>query len=211
MITPQHCPFKVESLEVWRGESCLFSELDFELGDGQAALVTGANGSGKTTFLRILAGMTLPASGAVTWLGTPVHRLDPLQRADIAYQGHLNGLKKELTVVENMTFDRRFWNGGQEPEEPLEELLEELRLNECRDRQVRYLSAGQRCRAALGCMRLKPAKLWLLDEPLTNLDGRGAELVAGWVTAHTAAGGLAVVATHQREQLVQTASVEIEL
>ena len=200
-------PFKVESLEVWRGESCLFSELDFEMGPGQAALVTGANGSGKTTLLRVLAGMALPAAGAVTWSGTPVNRLDPSQRADIAYQGHLDGLKKELTVAENMAFYSTFWSGRQEPEE----LLEELRLNECRDRQVRYLSAGQRCRAALGCMRLKPAKLWLLDEPLTNLDARGAELVAGWLTAHTTAGGLAVVATHQREQLVQAASVEIEL
>ena len=204
-------PFKVESLEVWRGESCLFAELDFQMGPGQAALVTGANGSGKTTLLRVLAGMTLPASGAVTWSSTLVHRLDPLQRAEIAYQGHLNGLKKELTVAENMTFYSRFWNGGQEPGELLEELLEELRLNECRDRQVRYLSAGQRCRAALGCMRLKPAKLWLLDEPLTNLDARGAELVAGWLTAHTNGGGLAVVATHQREQLVEAVSVEIEL
>ncbi len=211
MIKPQIRPFKVESLEVWRGESCLFAELDFQMGPGQAALVTGANGSGKTTLLRVLAGMTLPASGAVTWSGAPVHRLDPLQRAEIAYQGHLNGLKKELTVAENMTFYSRFWNGGQEPGELLEELLAELRLNECRDRQVRYLSAGQRCRAALGCMRLKPAKLWLLDEPLTNLDGRGAELVAGWLTAHTNAGGLAVVATHQREQLVEAVSVEIEL
>ncbi len=211
MIKPQIRPFKVESLEVWRGESCLFAELDFQMGPGQAALVTGANGSGKTTLLRVLAGMTLPASGAVTWSSTLVHRLDPLQRAEIAYQGHLNGLKKELTVAENMTFYSRFWNGGQEPGELLEELLEELRLNECRDRQVRYLSAGQRCRAALGCMRLKPAKLWLLDEPLTNLDARGAELVAGWLTAHTSAGGLAVVATHQREQLVEAVSVEIEL
>ena len=177
------------------------------MGPGQAALVTGANGSGKTTLLRVLAGMALPAAGAVIWSGTLVNRLDPLQRADIAYQGHLDGLKKELTVAENMAFYSTFWRGGQEPEE----LLEELRLNECRDRQVRYLSAGQRCRAALGCMRLKPAKLWLLDEPLTNLDARGAELVAGWLTAHTAAGGLAVVATHQRQQLIQAASVEIEL
>ena len=149
------------------------------MGPGQAALVTGANGSGKTTLLRVLAGMTLPASGAVTWSSTLVHRLDPLQRAEIAYQGHLNGLKKELTVAENMTFYSRFWNGGQEPGELLEELLEELRLNECRDRQVRYLSAGQRCRAALGCMRLKPAKLWLLDEPLTNLDARGGNSLRG--------------------------------
>ena len=205
---PQPRPsLRVESLEVWRGESCLFAELDFEMRPGQVALVTGPNGSGKTTLLRVLAGLAVPVAGTATWSGTPIHRLDAIQRADIAYQGHLDGLKKELTVAENLTFYRRFWNG----QPSLDELLEQLRLGECRDREVRYLSAGQRRRAALGCMRLKPAKLWLLDEPLTNLDTKGAELVAEWLTQHTAAGGFAVVATHQRGHLVQTASVEIEL
>lgn len=205
---PQIRPLlKAESLEVRRGESCLFAGLDFELQPGQAALVTGANGSGKTTLLRVLAGLTVPAAGVVTWSGTAVHRLVPPARADIAYQGHLDGLKKELTVTENLAFYRAFWSGSQS----IETLLEQLRLTACRDRQVRYLSAGQRRRAALACMRLKPAKLWLLDEPLTNLDAKGAELVADWLAEHTAAGGFAVVATHQRGQLVRTASVEIEL
>lgn len=208
-VSPTHTRPKLgaEALEVWRGESCLFTELDFELQPGQVALVVGANGSGKTTLLRVLAGLTVPAAGRVTWSGTAVHRLEPPGRGEIAYQGHLDGLKKELTVAENLDFYRTFWNGR----EPVDQLLEQLRLDACRDRQVRYLSAGQRRRVALGCMRLKRASLWLLDEPLTNLDTKGAELVADWLAAHTAAGGLAVVATHQPGHLVRTASVEIEL
>jgi len=198
---------RAESLEVWRGESCLFANLDFELHPGQAALVTGPNGSGKTTLLRVLAGLTVPVAGGVTWSGTPIHRLEPPGRSEITYQGHLDGLKKELTVTENLDFYRTFWSGR----EPIGPLLEQLRLNDCRHREVRYLSAGQRRRTALGCMRLKPARLWLLDEPLTNLDTKGAELVADWLEAHTAAGGIAVVATHQTGHLLRTASVEIGL
>ena len=128
-------------------------------------------------------------------------------RSKVTYQGHLDGLKKDLTVEENLDFYRAFWNSL----EPIDDLLEQLRLGDCRDRQVRYLSAGQRRRVALGCMRIKPAQLWLLDEPLTNLDRKGSLLVADWLAQHAAAGGLAVVATHQREHLIQSASIEIEL
>lgn len=198
---------RASALEIRRGEVCLLEDLGFEVFPGQTALVTGANGSGKTTLLRVLAGLSPPVAGTVTWRGEPVHRLEPPSRTGIAYQGHLDGLKKELTVGENLAFYRTFWGGSGDGEE----LLEELRLGPCRDREVRYLSAGQRRRAALACLKLKPARLWLLDEPLTNLDARGAELVAGWLRAHTAAGGLAVVATHQRSHLVDVASLEIEL
>ncbi len=198
---------RAESLDVWRGEACLFAGLSFELLPGQMALITGANGSGKTTLLRVLAGRTLPAGGSVSWSGAAVHRLAPETRSEISYQGHLDGLKKELTVRENLEFFREFWRG----QEPIDPLLEELRLSSCRDREVRYLSAGQRRRTALGCMWLKPARLWLLDEPLTNLDAKGGELVAAWLQRHTSTGGLAVVATHQPEQLGASASIEIEL
>ncbi len=196
-----------ESLEVWRGGVCLFEGLDFTLESGQVAIVSGANGSGKTTLLRVLSGMSRAADGSVTWRGEEIHRLDMENRLEITYQGHMDGLKKEFTVEENLQFYQEI-NDGQYP---LEDLLDELRLSPYRNRQVRYLSAGQRRRVALGCMKVKSAKLWLLDEPLTNLDARGAKLVSSWISEHANAGGLAVVATHQRESLIQTASIEIEL
>ncbi len=197
----------VTSLEVCRGETRLFRDLSFELQPGQTALVTGANGSGKTSLLRVLAGLAAPAAGRVDWSGTAVDRLAPETRAEIAYQGHLDGLKKELTVVENLEFCREFWNGRS----AIEPLLEQLRLSPCRHREIRRLSAGQRRRVALGCIRLKPAKLWLLDEPLTNLDSKGVAVVRQWLEEHAEAGGLAVVSSHDPDRLAPVASMEIGL
>ncbi len=197
----------VSSLEVWRGERRLFNDLSFELTPGQTALITGPNGSGKTSLLRVLAGLSVPAQGAVTWNGSSVSRLVPEHRATIAYQGHLVGLKKDLTVTENLEFYRALWAG----EGDIAPLLDELRLNEFADREIRYLSAGQRRRVALGCMRLRRARLWLLDEPLTNLDAAGAEVISAWLREHTAAGGTAVIATHQADRVDSVAAVEVEL
>ena len=198
---------KTESLEVWRGGACLFEGLNFTLEPGQVAIVSGANGSGKTTLLRVLSGMNRPAGGNVTWRGEKIHCLDLEHRLEITYQGHTDGLKKEFTVKENLQFYQSISDG----KKPLEKLLDELRLSPYRNREVRYLSAGQRRRVALGCMKVRCSKLWLLDEPLTNLDAKGTKLVSYWISEHANAGGLAVIATHQRESLIQTASIEIEL
>ena len=197
----------VSSLEVWRGERRLFGDLSFELRSGQVALITGPNGAGKTTLLRMLAGLSVPFGGDVTWDGTPVQRLAAEPRAAIAYQGHLDGLAKNLTVAENLAFYRALWAG----EGAVEPLLDELGLTEFADREVRYLSAGQCRRAGLGCLRLRRASLWLLDEPLTNLDAAGVDVVTGWLQEHTANGGAAVVATHQADRLDGAVAVEVEL
>src|SRR5687768_9113411 len=96
-------------LAVWRGEHCLFEQLHFDLETGQLALLVGPNGSGKTTLLRVLAGLALPTSGAVTWQGVAVHELSPEQRAGVAYRGHLEALKRDLTVAENLAFHASLW------------------------------------------------------------------------------------------------------
>ena len=106
MITPQHCPFKVESLEVWRGESCLFSELDFELGDGQAALVTGANGSGKTTFTRFLLRFVEPNSGSIIWGEKQIdeYSLASLRRSIALVSQHVTLFP--TSILENIRYGR---------------------------------------------------------------------------------------------------------
>jgi heme exporter protein A len=197
----------VNSLEVWRGERRLFGDLSFELSPGEIALVTGANGSGKTTLLRIMAGLSVAEAGNVTWRGCAVHELTPEVRPEVVYQGHLEGLKKDMTVVENLEFYRALWG----VEGAVEPLLEELGLVSCAHRELRYLSAGQRRRASLGCMRLRKAHLWLLDEPLTNLDAAGTDLVAHWLDDHASSGGVAVVATHLAERLRERVAVEVDL
>ena len=198
---------RARGLAIWRGERCLFEGLDFELGPGQLALVVGPNGAGKTTLLRVLAGLAQPTSGHVTWDDAPVDGLAGERRAEIAYRGHLDGLKKDLTVAENLAFHSALFLGRT----PLEPLLEELELARAADTRARYLSAGQRRRAALGALKLAPAKLWLLDEPMTNLDSAGRALVVAWTRAHLEGGGSAVVATHQPDEFVAHGAIVIEL
>ena len=200
------CPvLTVTSLEVRRGGVGLLHDLSFELLPGQTALITGPNGSGKTSLLRVLAGLAVPAAGRIEWCGTQVRKLAPETRSEIAYLGHLDGLKKELTVEENLHFARDFWNGRDE----IGRMLDELRLQPFRRREVCRLSAGQRRRVALGCLSLKPARLWLLDEPLTNLDDKGVAVMQEWLKQHTGTGGLAAVSTHQPGRLAESLAIEL--
>lgn len=194
-------------LAVWRGERCLFERLHFDLGPEQLALLVGANGSGKTTLLRVLAGLALPTEGAVTWKGVAVGDLLAEQRAELSYGGHLEALKRDLTVAENLEFHAALW--GREP--VFDGVLEEIKLGNAAHTRARYLSAGQRRRVALAMLKLSGAKLWLLDEPTTNLDSEGRALLVGWIRGHVAAGGLAVVATHQPDEFATRGALMIEL
>jgi len=194
-------------LAVWRGERCLFERLSFELRSGQLGLLVGPNGSGKTTLLRVLAGLAPPTSGVAAWNGTVIGELAPEQRGDLAYRGHLEALKRDLTVRENLKFHTALFRVP----EPLEPVLAELQLQAAADTRVRYLSAGQKRRAALASLRLSGASLWLLDEPTTNLDRDGRALLRAWTRRHLAAGGLAVIATHQPDDLAERGDLVIEL
>lgn len=196
-----------QELAVWRGERCLFEQLHFEVELGQLALLVGANGSGKTTLLRILAGLGLPTSGTATWKGVAMNELAAEQRAEVAYRGHFEALKRDLTVAENLEFHALLW--GREPK--FDDVLAELKLDRLAHMRARYLSAGQRRRVALAMLQLSGAKLWLLDEPTTNLDSAGRALLVEWTRRHLANGGLAVVATHQPDEFAAPGALVIEL
>jgi len=195
------------ALAIWRGEHCLFEGLDFSVRSGQVALVVGPNGAGKTTLLRVLAGLALPTSGTVLWSGADVRSLPPERRGEIAYRGHADGLKRELTARENLEFCRRVWNA----DASVAAIAAELRLDTRLDVHARNLSAGQRRRLGLGCLKLGGARLWILDEPTTHLDTAGRDLVIGWIRRHADEGGCAVVATHQPDELSRPGTLVIEL
>jgi heme exporter protein A len=192
---------------VWRGERCLFEGLDLTLGPSQLGLVVGANGSGKSTLLRVLAGLASATAGAVTWRGSKLDALPFEYRGDIAYRGHLDGLKRDLTVLENFRFHATIWRGRPE----FDTLLEDVALTAVANVRVRHLSAGQQRRASLATLRLGTSKVWILDEPTTNLDTNGRGKVIAWIRTHLAAGGTAVVATHQPDELAQKGALVVEL
>jgi heme exporter protein A len=198
---------RARDLAVWRGERCLFERLDFDLAERQLALVIGSNGAGKTTLLRVLAGISAPSEGTLTWRGAPIGSLPLEHRGEIAYRGHLDGLKKDLTVVENLKFHAAIWGGRAQ----LAPLLVELKLAEVAHSRVRHLSAGQQRRTALATLKLSNAKLWILDEPTTNLDAEGRGRMRDWIRQHLAAGGAAVVATHQPDEFGEPGTLVMEL
>jgi heme exporter protein A len=197
---------QAKDLECLRGECLLFSRLNFEVGEGQVLQVEGANGSGKTSLLRILAGLSPPSEGVVLWRGENILHYRPAFFSEVAYMGHHLGLKAELSVVENLRFG---WALNGLPHDPLRlgAALAKVGLAERGDVPVRALSAGQRQRVALARLWASPARLWILDEPFTALDVAGVALAQDLLNEHSARGGLAVLTSHQaieiRNQLIK--------
>lgn len=183
-----------QRLTLWRGTNCLFEELSFTAAAGDFIQVQGPNGSGKTTLLRVLAGLTRPEYGSVEWNGRSIESERQPFAAQLAYFGHANALKADLTVRQNLTF---FAHSVGQSATQIDPLLETLDLMGCRDLPVRLLSAGQKRRSALVRVFLAKAVVWLLDEPLTNLDAGGRSYVKDVLREHTANGGILIAATHE--------------
>ena len=205
-MTNEETLLRAEEVAIWRGDRCLFESLNFELEPGQLALLVGPNGAGKTSLLRVLAGLASPTAGRVLWRGAPVDALPPESRGAIAYRGHLDGLKKDLTVAENLHFYAAIWGGNADLS-----LLPELKLDAHAHTRARHLSAGQRRRAALVSLRVAASRLWILDEPMTNLDAEGRATIVRWTAQHLASGGCAIVATHQPQEFERPGALVIEL
>jgi heme exporter protein A len=167
-----------------RGGRLLFEDLDLEVGARQIVWLRGANGSGKTSLLRLLAGVAAPDVGEIRCTATRL------------YLAHANALKDDLTVVESLAFLARLHGCDTTPASLLG-ALELLDLLEWRDAPVRSLSQGQRRRVALARLGLEPAAaLWLLDEPFDALDANGIDTVSELLQAHGARGGAAVLTSH---------------
>ena len=185
-------------LTLWRGTLCLLDALSLQVMPGSLLLVRGPNGSGKTTLLRVLAGLTRPEQGSVFWHGENIEAQRGEYGRQTAWFGHTYGLKNDLTVRRNLEFFARL-NGASLQRIP--EVLSALKLDACADLEVRQLSAGQKRRTALARVLMAGATLWLLDEPLTNLDDAGREFFLNCLGRHLAEGGMAIAATHEAIRL----------
>jgi heme exporter protein A len=191
---------QARKLECLRGENLLFSGLSFGVAPGQILQVEGANGSGKTSLLRILAGLSPPSDGEVLWRGENVANRRAAFFAEIAYLGHHLGLKAELSVSENLRLAFAL-NGVPHSPERLDGALAKVGLAGREDLPVRALSAGQRQRVALARLISSGAALWILDEPFTALDVGGVALVRELLEEHAERDGLAVLTSHQAVEL----------
>ncbi len=179
-----------------RGSTDLFAGLSLRVVAGNALIINGRNGTGKTTLLRILAGLTTPASGEVRWHGEPVRPFAPSLRRAVLFAGHAIALKDELTTEENVT-SLVALAGSETSTAAVRTALDRVALGRQRALPARVLSAGQRRRLGLARLQLVRRPLWVLDEPVTALDAAGCELLASIVQAHLDQGGIVVAATHQ--------------
>ena len=171
----------------------------------------GANGSGKTSLLRMLCGLLPPAAGAITWHGKAITASNEEYRAELAYLGHHNALKDELTPLENLRYALRL-NGLESEDAQLQSALEWAGLRERRNQACGTLSQGQRRRVSLARIKLSASRtLWILDEPFTALDVAAVERTRDLVAAHLAGGGMAALTTHQEVPIPSPGIKRVEL
>lgn len=184
------------NLECIRGEHRLFSNLSFSVNPGELMFVGGPNGSGKTSLLRLLCGLSLPDDGEIYWNGTDIRELGEDYRDVMTYLGHLGGIKDDLTAIENLRISCAL-AGCEIDEDQAADALGQIGLAGREMLPARVLSQGQRRRVALARLLVARTKLWILDEPLTALDVAAVELIKGILEHNLAEGGMVIMTTHQ--------------
>lgn len=181
-----------------RGDRCLFQHVEFALNSGELLFVAGANGSGKTSLLRGIAGLLDFETGHVTWDGKRIRDAYQLFRSELVWLSHRVGFKEELNLLENLQFESALRASSMDQAATV---IDRLSLAGLGSLPFRYLSAGQQRRVALARMVLANARLWMMDEPFTNLDKGGQALVAELISEHLGGGGLCIVASHQTVEI----------
>jgi heme exporter protein A len=201
---------EVKHLGCVRGDRRLFSGLDFSLPAGTYLQVTGPNGSGKTSLLRILCGLLSPAEGEIRWQGENIRSLAEDYFTSVTYLGHRHNVKDELSAIENLRISNAL-NGILISKERAQEVLARMGLAGREALPARLLSEGQRRRVALARLLTSGTKLWLLDEILTSLDKGAVALIRSLIEEHLAGGGITIVATHQDLSVAAGSSQRLEL
>lgn len=201
---------EADALECQRGGRVLFRGLSFSLGPGEMLEVSGPNGSGKTSLMRMLCGLLPPSAGEIRWHGGNIRSLKEEYLKGLAYLGHANGVKAELSAVENLRISSGLDGnnpGGQE----IGAALRRMGLGGREKLTAKQLSQGQQRRLALARLLVGGKALWVLDEPLTALDADAVRLVQTVIGEHLGGGGMAVLTTHQQLDVPAGSTRRIDL
>ncbi|HTV45653.1 MAG TPA: heme ABC exporter ATP-binding protein CcmA [Stellaceae bacterium] len=185
-----------EDLACRRGARLVFAGVSFVVPPGGALVVRGANGAGKSSLLRLVAGLVAPAAGRLVWGSQPLAADPAGHRARLHYVGHQDAVKPGMTARDTLAFWAALRGHGRGISLAIADALASLALDPVADWPCRWLSAGQRRRLALARLLVAPAELWLLDEPTTALDEDGRMRLETMIEAHRAGGGRVLLATH---------------
>ena len=193
-----------------RGDRLLFKDVGLALEAGSLLYVLGENGSGKSSLLRMLCGLLMPGQGEILWAGKSIKHHAEQYLPNLKYLGHLNGLKDDLTALENLQMGARI--AGQDVTAAAAlAALTAIGIARCANLPVRVLSQGQKRRVALAALWLSRSPLWILDEPFAALDVAATEVLAARISEHLAAGGMTILTSHQDVPIKAKSTVSLSL
>lgn len=201
---------EVAGLACIRGDRKLFSDLSFKLEAGELLHLHGHNGSGKTTLMRTVCGLMRESDGEIRWNGESIHRLREEFSRDVLFIGHKNGIKDDLTGVENLRVCSAL-DGNPITEQQAWESLEKMGLIGHEDLPSRVLSQGQKRRVALARLLVNKSRLWVLDEPFTALDVAAVDFLQSIMRDHLNGGGMVMLTTHQEVKITREQVKELRL
>lgn len=209
-LTPPH-RLEIDALCAKRGDITLFSELSFQVDNGEILFLTGANGSGKTSLLYILAGLRSQDDGEVRWCEQSLEALGKDYQQDLCFVGHQNGVKAELTVLENLAGFRALRADEANVVNDDHAIVDMLDLSGYEDTLCYQLSSGQQRRLSLARLINNTQPLWILDEPFTALDKKTIGFYEQQIVNHAGMGGITVITSHQPLSLDSCTVKELKL
>ena len=201
---------EVQNLQCIRGEKSLFSNLSFTLNSKQLMRIEGQNGTGKTTLLRTLCGLSQPDSGDVLWQQESIKKQEEIYRKELFFLGHHNAIKADLSALENIGINTAL-AGYNYSEDELLQTLDDIGLFGSEYKPTAHLSQGQKRRVSLATLLLSKAKLWILDEPFVALDGFAVKALQNVIAKHVENGGMVILTTHQEVPLTEGEILSINL